>query len=474
MMQSRIPIHLLRLLTIILPVILLQGCFGGGSGKDPVAGLATGKLRFSDVSGVTFETPTQQGVTGADGAFSYLPGEMVTFAVGDINNGIILGTVPGAVNITAVQLTGSSDPADVPAANLIQFISSLDEDREHLNGVTITQAVRLAADTLATPLNFFADEATFQNQLADAVNHLFAIPRTPSRRDIALKNFCFDTYLPGGGSNVFGFDFTGCPEGAPVELLQNGDFEGGTTGALPTNWDGFNFPSLAPNPDQTIGGTVLKLFGPSFNIPNASGVRQDFTPVPLQEYTASVWALNSSTDPLDPSNFASMQLIFSPDYDFDDGSGEFTREVTVASVVTSNRIFLGEDVWTRLSITATAPLDAVTARLQLLHVQLPPNTAGSIFFDDASVIGPTYDIEPPVEYDLVWQDEFNGTGLDTSLWTPEIGYGQFGWGNNEWQFYTDDPRNLSVTGGNLTITAYCDYLLSSGVGGVPVNALLNA
>ncbi|WP_207534105.1 family 16 glycosylhydrolase [Desertivirga arenae] len=52
---------------------------------------------------------------------------------------------------------------------------------------------------------------------------------------------------------------------------------------------------------------------------------------------------------------------------------------------------------------------------------------------------------------LVWRDEFNGTYLNTSDWTYEIGTGDNGWGNNELQYYKQE--NLSVADGILTITA---------------------
>ncbi len=54
---------------------------------------------------------------------------------------------------------------------------------------------------------------------------------------------------------------------------------------------------------------------------------------------------------------------------------------------------------------------------------------------------------------LIWSDEFNGTSLDTSKWTYEIGTGSWGWGNNEYQYYTDRNENVSVHDGALHITA---------------------
>ena len=53
------------------------------------------------------------------------------------------------------------------------------------------------------------------------------------------------------------------------------------------------------------------------------------------------------------------------------------------------------------------------------------------------------------EYQLVWSDEFDGSSLDESNWTPQIGGG--GWGNQEAQYYTSRPENLRVQNGYLEI-----------------------
>lgn len=64
---------------------------------------------------------------------------------------------------------------------------------------------------------------------------------------------------------------------------------------------------------------------------------------------------------------------------------------------------------------------------------------------------------PDRDYQLVWSDEFDGiTGdlPDPSIWTYDTGTGQNGWGNQELQYYTDRPENVSHDGlGNLVITA---------------------
>ncbi len=59
------------------------------------------------------------------------------------------------------------------------------------------------------------------------------------------------------------------------------------------------------------------------------------------------------------------------------------------------------------------------------------------------------------ELQLVWSDEFNGSGLDLSKWSYQIGTGTplIGWGNNELQYYTNRPANVDVFNGNLWIVA---------------------
>lgn len=57
------------------------------------------------------------------------------------------------------------------------------------------------------------------------------------------------------------------------------------------------------------------------------------------------------------------------------------------------------------------------------------------------------------DWNLVWSDEFEGNSLDTSKWSYDIGTGDWGWGNNELQYYTDRTDNVAVSDGVLKITA---------------------
>ncbi len=53
----------------------------------------------------------------------------------------------------------------------------------------------------------------------------------------------------------------------------------------------------------------------------------------------------------------------------------------------------------------------------------------------------------------LWNDEFDGDTIDNSKWTYDIGTGASGWGNNEWEYYTDRKENAYIKDGILHIRA---------------------
>jgi beta-glucanase (GH16 family) len=59
---------------------------------------------------------------------------------------------------------------------------------------------------------------------------------------------------------------------------------------------------------------------------------------------------------------------------------------------------------------------------------------------------------------LVWSDEFENKGIpDATKWNYDLGDGcpdVCGWGNNELEYYTNDPKNVRVEDGKLIIEAH--------------------
>jgi len=72
-----------------------------------------------------------------------------------------------------------------------------------------------------------------------------------------------------------------------------------------------------------------------------------------------------------------------------------------------------------------------------------------------------HDVPPPAsdpaDWVLKWADEFEGPegqSPDPARWTYDIGNGDNGWGNEQLEYDTDRPENVSLDGqGNLRITA---------------------
>ena len=138
---------------ILLFILVSISACGGGGSSDPIT--FQGKFIDSAVEGISYTsnvTDTQgnstitSGVTDTQGNFSYLAGQTVTFSIG----GITLGTVSGSSIITPVQLvTGATDETNSTVINIVQFLVTIDDDKDPSNGIKITPAIQTAAASLS-------------------------------------------------------------------------------------------------------------------------------------------------------------------------------------------------------------------------------------------------------------------------------------------------------------------------------------
>ena len=63
---------------------------------------------------------------------------------------------------------------------------------------------------------------------------------------------------------------------------------------------------------------------------------------------------------------------------------------------------------------------------------------------------------PSMDWMLSWSDEFDGSAIDSSIWTHELGDGcpsLCGWGNDELETYTASEENSFIADGKLVIQA---------------------
>ncbi|MEM7378254.1 MAG: hypothetical protein AAF460_12205 [Pseudomonadota bacterium] len=146
---------------------LLIGCGGGGGGGVQSDGnaLLSGVLLDSAVSGVHYDGS----LTGLDGRYFYLAGDVLRFHLG----GIELGSVTGRAQTTPYDLAGSHDDYKhdrvIRTARLLQ---SLDGNGVLADGIQVSDSVRSAASGVT--LDWTLAGAAFERALSDLVFTLTA------------------------------------------------------------------------------------------------------------------------------------------------------------------------------------------------------------------------------------------------------------------------------------------------------------
>ena len=159
--------HLMKVLSFTVLAYSLSGCGGGGSSSStPTAPLApeptpevlSGVFLDSEVTGLSFETTTQNGSTDADGAFSYIENEQITFSIGDIQ----LPTITASSIITPLTIFDTDDINHIGVVNLARLLQSLDTDGIAENGIEISDTIHSLAAGLT--IDFLADDFEVQVQ----------------------------------------------------------------------------------------------------------------------------------------------------------------------------------------------------------------------------------------------------------------------------------------------------------------------
>jgi para-nitrobenzyl esterase len=143
--------YLCLLSIIILGLALINAC-------SKSVDLQTGTFVDSPVQGLTYQTATTSGTTGANGTFGYYPNETVTFSVG----GVALGATAGTAVVTPVNLVaGATGVTDQTVTNIGIFLQTLDEDGDLNNGIKINTQTRAIVAANAVGLNFNQTAAAF-------------------------------------------------------------------------------------------------------------------------------------------------------------------------------------------------------------------------------------------------------------------------------------------------------------------------
>ena len=248
-------------------------------------------------------------------------------------------------------------------------------------------------------------------------------------------------------------------------LLGNPGFEfdpGGESHTLP-GWQSYgpNYYNETGAAQAHNGTNYFKVYQAFTGSLNYSGIYQDYISGPGAMYTADGWAYTATGDAISGQDAAWLEVTFR------DATGNMLA-LYRSAIITTNATAMGafpKSHWNNLPITnqcdtgsfavtntvnrLVAPPGTVFVRYQIVFQGDTNNSGGSVYFDDANLApaGP----EPYGNMNIVWTDEFDGTAIKTNIWTYDLGAG--GWGNNEFEFYTNRPVNAYVTNGMLHIIA---------------------
>ena len=178
------------ILALSASILWLSAC-GGGSG-DPGTTItpvipSTGVFVDAPVAGLRYKTATQSGITSSAGKYNYLPGETVTFSIGDI---VLGSTQAGPVATPLSLVSGATDATDPVVTNIVRLLMTLDADANPANGIVISTATDTAAQGRSVDFSV-ADLATDAGMVA----LLAALPATPTLVDASAAQAHFTATL---------------------------------------------------------------------------------------------------------------------------------------------------------------------------------------------------------------------------------------------------------------------------------------
>jgi beta-glucanase (GH16 family) len=259
---------------------------------------------------------------------------------------------------------------------------------------------------------------------------------------------------------------------AGPNILANSGFEAGSL----TSWSIYGPNNYVENTAGVAhsGTYFYKVYGQFNGANNYTAIYQDNPSAAGAIYSASGWAYSSASDEINgedeiwisviflDSNYNALALYRSPVVSsaniatFGGYSKWFDLQITNQCSFTNATAFIPLPGTPTGSVSSlTAPAGTAYVRYQIVFSQGPDNAGGSMYFDDLALNqtgGTQAPASPDTQWNIVWDDEFNGTSINTNIWSFEYG-NNGGWGNNELEYYTSNADNAYVSNGLLHIVA---------------------
>ena len=161
-------------LIIAMSALALAACNDDNDNQDntaPVAQVQTAYFIDSAVSGLSYSSSSQQGVTGSDGKFNYKAGETVTFKLGDITLGTAKPTSDKLLLKTLNNGTTEQGNLSNSSINRAVLLQTLDQDADSSNGIQLASTTLAQLKNTGT-LDFTVAPEQFAQQLGSLLSKL--------------------------------------------------------------------------------------------------------------------------------------------------------------------------------------------------------------------------------------------------------------------------------------------------------------
>ena len=192
--------------------------FWGKYATYPLAKVEPGHFVDAPVNGLTYRTVTQEGITGEEGQFWFLPDERITFHVGNL----YLGEALADRSVTPMDLFQAQIDDD-RVLNMARLLQSLDGDGNPGAGsINITEAVRACLNnalvTFPMPGDLFSNDAAVES-LINAVHSNCAVALVAVTKEEAAENLVSGTK----GANLIARNISKTPgaksDKAQIEIM---------------------------------------------------------------------------------------------------------------------------------------------------------------------------------------------------------------------------------------------------------------
>ena len=223
----------------------LAACGGGGGSGDggpvsnvpppppPPPAVQTGVFKDFNVTGLSYVSGQQSGLTGPNGRFSCETGNDVAFSVG----GVSLGETECTSFVAPNQLATLGATFNREVGNLARFLQMLDQDGDPDNGIVISDAVRQASANW-NPVDFLTTD--LDNELVTIISDAASVDGTPHALPSDLDALThLATTLTCAYAGAYSGTFTGSNSGAAGMVIGWG---AGGFGFIPLGfeWQGYD------------------------------------------------------------------------------------------------------------------------------------------------------------------------------------------------------------------------------------------